>query len=461
MQAHRYSAVVLPFVCMGFSLADQPTATTPDTTADMTSVSSTAHSPFPRSYHFSNSVPVVVTHPNKSVLPIGDPEASLYSDRGPVVSAPEDYLLPPGNDPFEFLEQGTMFVRTLAAKLNFSFMPQMIYTYQHASRVLPGSDHGYSYIYTNINGAMPVNIKADDPTGHFVYNIQGNSGLGTPTTPFIEDAVGSPYFLNNVLTGGRLSLKKFWWRQMLFDKKLTLNIGKLYYANFFDLNKGAQNPADQFLAAQLTNNTAVPFASYGAGVVGNWEFNKEFYARIGTMNALASGRASGFEKLDEGKLFTMAQFGWTPSLRDGDLDLQGHYRGFAWYSNNDVFYEDDGWGVGISFDQELGGGLIGFLRWGWGEDGAAPATMCWSSGFVLNGIMGRKMDGVGIGFALSDLTNSGTATGDGWETVVEGFWRIQVSPTMQFGPSVQYFSSGETDGISNTWIWGLRSTWNF
>ena len=208
----------MAFICGGVALADQPDATAPDTTADTPAVSSTAHSLFPRSYHFSNSVPVVITQPNKSVPPVGDSEASLYSDRGPVVSAPEDYLLPPGTDPFSFLEQGTMFVRSLAAKLNFSFMPQMVYTYQHATRVLPGSDHGYSYIYTNINGAMPVNIKTDDPSGHFVYNIQGNSGLGTPSTPFIEEAVGSPYFLNNVLTGGRLSLKKFWWRQKLFDE---------------------------------------------------------------------------------------------------------------------------------------------------------------------------------------------------------------------------------------------------
>ena len=448
-------------ICASFAFASQDAEPETDAPAAAPPVSSTAHSPYPRSYHFSNSGPLVIVDPDKNKPPIGDTDAALYSDQAPVQMAPKDYLFPPDQDPFAFLEQGTMFVRSLAAKLNFSFMPQMIYTYQHASNVLPGSDHGYSYIYTNINGAMPVDITADDPSGHFVYNIQGNSGLGTPTTPFIEEAVGSPYFLNNVLTGGRLSLKKFWWRQEFFDEKLTLNIGKLYYANFFDLNKGAQNPADQFLAAQLTNNTAVPYPSYGAGVVGNWNFDKKTYVRAGTMNALSSGRASGFEKLDEGKLFSMAQFGWTPSLTMSDEALQGHYRGFVWYSNNDIDYDDDGWGVGVSFDQELGGGLVGFLRWGWAEDGAAPATMCWSGGCVLNGIMGRKADGIGLGITLTDLANSGTQGGDSWETIVEAFWRIQATRTMQFGPNIQYFSSGESDGVSDTWIWGLRCTWNF
>ena len=461
MQSNCSISLLASLTCAGLAFAVQNTDTVVETEAETPHASSTDNSPYPRSSHYGNSGPLVITNPGKDRPPVGDTDAALYSDREPVQMAPDDYLFPPDQDPFGLLEQGTMFVRSLAADLNFSFMPQMVYTYQHATRVLPGSDHGYSYIYTNINGAMPVDITADDPSGHLVYNIQGNSGLGTPTYPFIEDAVGTPYFLNNVLTGGRLSLKKLWWQEGFFDEKLTLNIGKLYYANFFDLNKGAQNPSDQFLAAQLTNNTAVPFASYGAGVVGNWTIDELTYIRAGTMNALSSGRASGFEKLDEGKLFSMAQFGWTPKLNLHDDSLQGHYRGFVWYSNNDVFYDNDGWGVGISFDQELGGGLIGFLRWGWAEDRAAPATMCWSGGCVLNGIMGRKADGIGLGVTLTDLANSGTAGGDSWETIVEAFWRIQVTRTMQFGPSIQYFSSGEADGVSDTWIWGLRCTWNF
>ena len=414
------------------------------------------------SYHSSNKVPVVITHHDPSVAPVTDRhKAAAFSDRGPVVLNAKDYIIDPSEEPFGFLEDGTHFVQDLAARLNFSFMPQMVYTYQHATRVRPGANHGYSYIYTNINGATPLDAADDDPKGHFVYNIQGNSGLGTPLSPFIEESVGSPYFINNVLTGGRLSLKKLWWRQSFMDDTLTINVGKVYYANFFDLNAGAENPTTQFLAAQLTNNTAVPFASYGAGAIGQWQFDDQTSIRFGTMNALSSGRSTGFEKLDRGQLFNMAQFEWSPHTSVGDSTLKGNYRAFMWYSGNDEWYDNAGWGAGVSFDQELGGGFIGFFRWGWAQDGAAPATMCWSGGFVLNGFMGRQNDGIGLGLTFSDLSDSGTSNGDGWETIVEAFWRIQVTRTMQFGPDLQYFSSGESDGVSNTWIWGLRCTWMF
>ena len=417
---------------------------------------------YPPTYHSGNAGPVVITHHDKSVAPVTDRHtASAFSDRGPVVLKAEDYLINPDEEPFGFLQDATEFVRELAAKLNFSFMPQMVYTYQHSTNVLPGANHGYSYIYTNINGAMPLNVADEDPKGHFVYNIQGNSGLGTPLSPFIEESVGSPYFLNNVLTGGRLSLKKLWWRQSLMDDALIINVGKVYYANFFDLNAGAENPTTQFLAAQLTNNTAVPYASYGAGAIGQWQIEDDLSMRFGTMNALSTGRSTGFENLDEGKLFNMAQIEWSPHTEVGGSTLKGNYRAFMWYSGNDVWYDNAGWGAGISFDQELGGGFVGFLRWGWAQDGAAPATACWSSGFVLNGFMGRENDGIGLGFTFSDLSDSGTSNGDGWETLIEAFWRIQVSRTMQFGPDLQYFSSGESDGVENTWIWGLRCTWIF
>ena len=155
--------------------------------------------------------------------------------------------------------------------------------------------------------------------------------------------MGSPYFINNVLTGGRLSLKKLWWRQSFMDDT-TINVGKVYYANFFDLNAGAENPTTQFLAAQLTNNTAVPFASYGAGAIGQWQFDDQTSIRFGTMNALSSGRSTGFEKLDRGQLFNMAQFEWSPHTSVGDSTLKGNYRAFMWYSGNDEWYDNAGWG---------------------------------------------------------------------------------------------------------------------
>ncbi|MBM43567.1 MAG: hypothetical protein CMJ36_00930 [Phycisphaerae bacterium] len=385
------------------------------------------------------------------------------ADDGPVVAVdPNAYIVPPPNEPFRFLQEGVDLVSSLAGELNLSFVPQMVYVYQHAEH--SNGQHGFSHIFTNINGAMPFWATEDDPTGHLLYNVQGNSGVGASSYPFINEFVGSPYFIDNVLTRSRLSLKKLWWQQDLIDGVLKINVGKLYYANFFDMNAGAEDPTRQYLAAQLSNNTAVPFSSYGFGAVGQWNIDEESLLRFGSMNALASGVSTGFEDLDEGRFFNMAQYNWMPKLQINGEKRQGHYRGFVWYSNNDIDYEKKGWGVGLSFDQDIGGGLTPFLRWGIAQEGAAPADMCWSSGITVNGVFGRAHDGVGIGFCFSRIEGGGLddgRLGDGWETIVEAFWRIQVTRTLQVSPDIQWFRSGEVDGVGDTWIWGLRCTWNF
>lgn len=373
-----------------------------------------------------------------------------------------DYILPPPHDPFSFLQDGVDLVSSLASELNLSFAPQMVYVYQHADK--SHGEHGFSHIYTNINGAMPFWATDKDPSGHLIYNIQGNSGVGASTYPFINEHIGSPYYVDNVLTQSRLSLKKLWWQQDLIDGVFKINVGKLYYANFFDLNAAAEDPTRQFLAGQLTNNTAVPFAAYGFGAVGQWKFDEESLVRFGSMNARASGVSSGFENLDEGRFFNIAQYNWMPKLRINGEDRRGHYRGFVWYSNDDIDYQEKGWGVGLSFDQDIGGGLTPFFRWGWAQEGAAPANMCWSTGATLNGVFDRAHDGIGVAFCFSRIEGGGLVggqPGDGWETIIEAFWRIQVTKTLQVSPDIQWFQSGESGGIRNTWIWGLRCTWNF
>ncbi len=405
--------------------------------------------------HHSNSGSIHLTRPGQHGAATSD---SATSDKGPVQLNPADFIIPPDQDPFKFLSDAVNFVRDDICKpLNMSFEPQMIYIFQHATK--SNGNHSFSYIYTNINGSMPFD-DTDDAKGHLVYNIQGNSGLGTPSEPFPDVPLGSPFYINNIITSGRLSLKKLWWRQSFFDDTFTINVGKLYYENFFDLNMAAQNPADQFVAGQLTNSTAVPFPSYGFGFIGEYMPYKEIEIRFGTMNALSSGRASGFEDIDEGKFFNIAQIGWSPNAADPEA-LQGNYRAYCWYSNDDVSYENGGWGMGLSFDQEVGGGLVPFLRWGIAQDGAAPATMCWSTGAVLNGFLGRAHDGIGLACTFSNLERSGLAGGEGWETMVEFFWRIQVTRTLQVSPDLQWFSSGQTGGVEGSWIWGLRCTWNF
>ena len=105
--------------------------------------------------HHSNGGGVHLTTPGQH---IPSTTTSDTSDKGPVDLDPANFIIPPDQDPFSFLSDAVNFVRTDIGKpLNFSFEPQLIYIFQHATK--SNGPHSFSYIYTNINGSLPF----DDP----------------------------------------------------------------------------------------------------------------------------------------------------------------------------------------------------------------------------------------------------------------------------------------------------------
>ena len=268
MLGRRHGAMTIALL-----LAAAAHAAEPDSSGPMDLGSDRAREPvllFHSGMHHSNGGGIHLTTPHQH---IPSAAAQTTSDKGPVDLDPANFIIPPQQDPFGFLSDAVNFVRTDIAKpLNFSFEPQLIYIFQHATR--SNGPHSFSYIYANINGSLPFD-DTDDAKGHLVYNVQANTGLGAATDPYPEVPLGSPYFIDNIITSGRIGLKKLWWRQSFMDDTFTINIGKLYYENFFDLNLAAQNPANQFVAGQLTNSTAVPFPNYGFGFVGEVKASPE------------------------------------------------------------------------------------------------------------------------------------------------------------------------------------------
>jgi hypothetical protein len=88
---------------------------------------------------------------------------------------------------------------------NITFEPMMAWTYQHASKVLPGSPSTRAVLYYNIGGAWTL-WNETEGLGQIVYGIQGNVAGGTSVFPSLANSVGNPMAMNNILTSEKLEL---------------------------------------------------------------------------------------------------------------------------------------------------------------------------------------------------------------------------------------------------------------
>ncbi|MEE2907507.1 MAG: carbohydrate porin [Planctomycetota bacterium] len=374
-------------------------------------------------------------------------------------------------DPFDPLNQTISFLRRdLLDPLSITFQPSMAWTYQHATEVRPGYQHGRSVLWFGLDGAV-ILWNNEDNSARVVYNIQAQVGAFTPTTPFLGTAVGSPLIVNNILIGSNFNLYMLYWAQQLFEKKVTVIVGKFEDQVYFDANAVAYNPLTQFMYEGFNQSITNPFPGYGFGGLVEWSITDDFRVRMGTMNSETTSKASGFEYLSADHLFTMFQSTLDLELEYAGEVHEGHYRMMVWYNSigdtgtGKSPWDAAGWGVTFNMDQRVWEGLGVFCRVGWGENDVTSSNFSVSAGFSIEDFLGRQGDCIGFAGSWSKITELGRYDADlpmipGDQTLFELFWRINLTDSVQVSPVLQYVHDAGA-GIDNSWIWGIRSVWSF
>ena len=375
-------------------------------------------------------------------------------------------------DPFDPLNKTIRVLRQdLLDPLSITFQPSMAWTYQHATEVRPGYQHGRSVLWFGVDGAVILWDDNDDNSARVVYNIQAQVGAFTPTTPFLGTAVGSPLIVNNILIGSNFNLYMLYWAQQLFDKKVTVIVGKFEDQVYFDANAIAYNPLTQFMYEGFNQSITNPFPGYGFGGLVEWSITDDFRVRMGTMNSETTSQASGFEYLAADHLFTMFQSTLDLEFEYGGQVHEGHYRMMVWYNSigdtgtGKSPWDASGWGVTFNMDQRVWNGLGVFCRVGWGENDVTASNFSVSAGFSIEDFLGRQGDCIGFAGSWSKITELGRFDANlpmipGDQTLFELFWRINITDSVQVSPVLQYVHDAGA-GIDSSWIWGIRSVWSF
>ena len=277
----------------------------------------------------------------------------------------------------------------------------------------------------------------------------GAKGLGHDTDDGnLSGLIGSISDLNSTDWPNAAIVDELALKYVSADGTRTVSAGKVDLSYHFDTNRAANDGYTQFMAFSLVNNISIPFPGFGStGVWGRLD-DGDRYLLLGVADSAMFKAVAPWEEMD-GSWYELAELGFhyeAESLGKGTLRVN------PWHNH---LYGEDGWGLGVNLDQELGSEKhLGFFRAGAGDGDVTPVRRFLSGGVGLTGLFDRPDDTLGIGASWSDpAQDNGTRA----ETLIETYYAFQLTPTVSLTPDVQvvFHPSGDRDS-DRVVVAGLR-----
>ena len=269
-------------------------------------------------------------------------------------------------------------------------------------------------------------------------------------------------------------LTEVWYEHYLTTLPATLTLGKIDATGFIDTNEYANDEAAQFLGRIFRNSPAIEFADNAAGV----RFGVEPTDFV-DIELVAMDADSDWEDVFD-DIFVAGQLNLKPKL----FGRSGNYRLLGWVNDRQhtrwsdaTKTKEEGYGFGISFDQELTDNLGAFLRYAWqdpeqrlnGLDDDFSLEHSWSAGMQLKGsIWGRENDvlAVAVGQAIpsDDYKKTGSLNAKK-EGHFETYYSYKVNEHLTLSPDLQViwnpYGDDATNGKDTITVFGMRGQVDF
>ena len=300
--------------------------------------------------------------------------------------------------------------------------------------------------------AMTVELdKTQIPLpGRFFLLAQNTHGRG-----LTEDFIGDTQVISNIDSADNITqVSEYWWEFGLLEDTITVRLGKQDVNTEFLLVEMAEDfiQSSFGLSPSSAGLPTYPDPSMGAVVLG--QLTPSLRLKLGIWDGLADGGSWGFSGNDV--ILLIGELEYKYSLLDGLLpgvlelglarNTDGIVSGVPFPSEWGYYIQweqliyrertcdpDDAQGLGVFalYLPRFGGGPVTVSTLETIEDSAA-------AGVVYRGLIaGRDDDVVGAGIAWARLNQGGTNR----EIVVEGFYKVQVTPSVSLQPDLQYIAS--------------------
>ena len=380
--------------------------------------------------------------------------------------------------------------------ISMTWQPMAAWTYQHATKVVPGRPHAKSLLWQAISSTWTLWQNNGD-YGQISCSLQNNVGVGTPLEPYLGPAVGDPTVINNILVSPDTTVQLYW-QQSFFEDNIRWRIGKISDASFFDRNAVAYDPIGGFMSLGFNQSLTNPFPSRGFGTVLSSDFGDNMTIRSGILNSASAGATSGFDGLSWAHLLTIVEADIRIFPEVFGVQREGHLRFMGWYNaieNPDGPGNIGGPGATFNMDLAVSDNATMFARVGWGSQDVTVSNFAVSCGFGISSPFGLKSCHTGLAVGYAHITSLGRASAGLYEPsspiqpplpggiygvgflagtlgathqpisggehyMLEWYWRVRATESTDTGPVIQVVRDPGA-GIDTSIIWGWRTTISF
>lgn len=228
-------------------------------------------------------------------------------------------------------------------------------------------------------------------------------------------------------------LVQLWWEHHLWDDFFIVRFGKVDASDYIDSYR-YQSPSVGFLTTPLEDMPTIPYPSKGPGLatvirpIDNWYFTFAISERNSVKKEV---RFDTF--FDHPEYFTAYELGYQPELEGLG---EGNYHCTFWYADRmRRLHIPSGYGFALSAQQIMTKSFIPFARYSWGHGRAAFFRQSAAIGFGIETPFGRDEDVYCLGLGWKQPFNEDLDS----QYVIETFYRLQLTPSMQITPDLEIF----------------------
>lgn len=368
--------------------------------------------------------------------------------------------------------------------LTFALSLTSIYQHNAHGGLKTHNGHRVSGSY-DLELTFDMGAASDALKGGTLYAIASGS-WDTGVSPFVGDYLVVNY---DAADDRPVDVWELWYEQN-FGDVLRVRLGKLCIGIDFDTNAYANDETSQFLNFGLINTRTIPLPQAGQGIQFIATPVDWLYFGAIVMDAEADFRETGFRTFYHGpaNLFSMYEFGLTPTWDTPLGQLPGNYRFGLWYDPQpkEMFFNDldgrrttiplkrDDVGFYASLDQlvfreqpdvegdEQGFGV--FARYGYAHDDVNFLEHFWSIGAQYRGLIpNRDNDVLGVGAAQGILSERLRLTGvnPDRETAIEVYYNAEIFPWLTLTPDFQWVLNPGGLGGRDAFVAGVRLQMSF
>ena len=342
----------------------------------------------------------------------------------------------------------------------------------------PNADNGDA-----VDGSYSIDLEVAKEFGY-----SGVTSLTTGGMAFIHMEAGQGDAVEGDLTvfssvnrdagdlNAHVDITEAWYEQYLFDRQLTITVGKIGADAYIDTNEYANDECAQFLGHIFRNSAVIDWPDdNGLGVR---VYIEPEAVRFIDIEAVYMNETGDWENLFDDP-FVAAQLNFMPAKAFGYNEeiWGGNYRTLFWYNgapHAKVKDADDlergNVGFGFSCDQKITDVYGVFGRFGWADPEKSDLGCDWSlGGQMICRCWNRENDvaAIAVGQAIPGGEYRNVNEVDKPETHLEAYYAFKVNDHLTLTPDMQIVwdpNGGGTvagEDLDTIFVYGLRGQIDF